>query len=44
MYDITTHTRTDKMQWPAGFVVRIQDEVVDLSLMQISLTSCIHLT
>lgn len=48
MYDIThAHKRTDKMQWPAGFVLRIQDEVVDLSLMQVSLvalTCCIHLT
>lgn len=46
MYDIT-RTQTDKMQWPAGIVVRIQDEVVDLSLMQVSLgvlTCCIHLT
>lgn len=35
------------MQWPVGFVVTIQDEFVDLSLMQINLgalTSCIHLT
>lgn len=37
MYEIVTHiqTHTDKM--PAGVVLRTQDEIVDLSLMQVSL-------
>lgn len=41
----TTHAQT-KMQMPAGFVVRNKDEVVDLSLMHLSLgavSCCIHM-
>lgn len=42
MYNLT-RAHTHKMQWPTETLVRILDEIVDLSLMQMHvLTRCIH--